>query len=447
MADDTRARQPGRPGERQRYDSGMLTTLDLRGCGVDVADRLPAPSAPGEDVAEAVGAIIDEVRRDGDEALRRCSIRFDKVALDQIRLDPAEATRALGAISTELRAALEQAWERIVAYHAHEPSPVKPLDAGGVRVTHRDVPVERAGCYAPGGRARYPSSVLMCAAPARVAGVGELALCVPPASDGKIDDATLAAAAVAGIDEIYPLGGAQAIAAMALGTASVPRVDVIVGPGNSYVAEAKRQLSGVVGVASAFAGPSEIAVVADASTPPSLAAIDLMVQAEHGPDGMAWLISWDEEVATAIDETLQALVAASPRRDDLEATVRTNGVSCLVDGPEAAMAVANAIAPEHLELLVEDYAELASLVRAAGAVFCGLDAPASLGDYAAGPNHILPTNRSARFSSALRADDFRRHIHVVEVTRAGFESLAQTVETLASVEGLEAHAESVRMRR
>jgi histidinol dehydrogenase len=425
----------------------MLTTLDLRGRGLDVAALLPAPGAPGEDVAEAVRAIIDEVRRDGDVGLRRCSERFDGVVLDEIRLDPSEATRALASIPTELRAALEQAWERIVTYHAHEPSPVRPLDAGGVRVSHRDVPVERAGCYAPGGRARYPSSVLMCAAPARVAGVGQLALCVPPTREGRIDDATLAAAAMAGFDEIYPLGGAQAIAALALGTESVERVDVIVGPGNSYVAEAKRQLSGVVGVASAFAGPSEIVVVADASTPPALAAIDLMVQAEHGPDGMAWLITWDAEVASRIDGALEELVAASPRRGDLESTLASNGVACLVDGPEAAMAVSNLVAPEHLELLVADYDALVEQVAAAGAVFCGIDAPASLGDYAAGPNHILPTNRSARFSSALRAEDFRRHIHVVEVTREGFEALATTVETLATTEGLAAHAESIRMRR
>ena len=312
---------------------------------------------------------------------------------------------------------------------------------------HRDMAVERAGCYAPGGRARYPSSVLMCAAPATVAGVQEIVLCVPPASDGKIDDATLAAAHVAGISEVYAIGGAQAIAAMALGTETINRVDVIVGPGNSYVAEAKRQVSGIVGIASAFAGPSEIVVVADASTPPELAAIDLMVQAEHGPDGLAWLITWDADVAARVDASLQELVAVAPRREDLEATLTSAGIACLVDGPEAAMAVSNIVAPEHLELLVTDYSELVEMVTAAGAVFCGLDAPASLGDYAAGPNHILPTNRSARFSSALRADDFRRHIHIVEVERSGFEELAETVITLAEAEGLDAHAASVRMRR
>jgi histidinol dehydrogenase len=200
-------------------------------------------------------------------------------------------------------------------------------------------------------------------------------------------------------------------------------------------------------VASSFAGPSEIVVIADETTPPDLAAIDLMVQAEHGPDGMAWLVTWNEAVAEAVERSLVQLIAEAPRRADLEATMATSGVTCLVDGPEAAVAVANLVAPEHLELLVEDYTVLLGGIRAAGAVFCGLDAPATLGDYAAGPNHILPTNRSARFSSALRADDFRRHIHVVEVTREGFEALAPVVECLAEAEGLAAHAESIRMRQ
>ena len=425
----------------------MLTTLDLRGLGTEVAASLPAPANPGVDVAEVVAGIIEQVRSEGDAALRRLTQQFDGVLLEDLRLDRRELERGLNAVSPELRKALEAAWSRILAYHGDESAPPGTFDAEGLRVTHLDVAVERAGCYAPGGRARYPSSVLMCAAPARVAGVKELVLCVPPAHGGKIDDATLAAAAIAGFDDVYPLGGAQAIAAMALGTESIARVDVIVGPGNAFVAEAKRQLSGTVGVASSFAGPSEIVVIADASTPPALAAIDLMVQAEHGPDGMAWLVTWDEGVASAVNAELERLVAASVRRSDLESTLASNGVCCLVDDREAALAVSNAVAPEHLELLVEDYAELVKGIRAAGAVFCGIDAPASIGDYAAGPNHILPTNRSARFSSALRADDFRRHIHVVEVSRQGFEALADTVEVLAETEGLIAHADSIRMRR
>ena len=430
-----------------QYDQSMLNTLDLRGLGTAAAQALPAPGAPGGDVAEAVSGIIEEVRAGGDQALLTLTKRFDGVDLDRVRVDKVELTAALSRIPADLRTALETAWTRICAYHAHENKPAGDFSAVGMTISHLDVPVERAGCYAPGGRARYPSSVLMCAGPAVVAGVAEVILCVPPASDGRIDDATLAAAAIAGISEVYAVGGAQAIAAMALGTETIRRVDVIVGPGNSYVAEAKRQLSGTVGVASSFAGPSEIVVIADESTPPELAAIDLMVQAEHGPDGMAWLVTWVPEIGALVDEQLTRLVAKAPRRADLEATMATSGVLCLVDDAASAAAVSNAVAPEHLELLMKDYGVVLGDIRAAGAVFCGIDAPATLGDYAAGPNHILPTNRSARFSSALRADDFRRHIHVVEVDREGFELLAPTVIRLAEAEGLDAHAESIRMRR
>ena len=430
-----------------RYDQWMLKAVDLRGCGLDVASLLPAPSDPGSGVSDAVAEIIEDVRNRGDAALRELTERFDGPDLASPRVDRREIEAARARIPASLRAALETAFQRIVEYHAHEAAPLDPFRSDGIVVEHRDVAVERAGCYAPGGRARYPSSVLMCAAPARVAGVGEIVLCVPPAADGHIDDATLAAAAIAGVDEVYAVGGAQAIAAMALGTDAIRRVDVLVGPGNAYVAEAKRQLSGIVGVASAFAGPSEIVVIADATTPPRLAAIDLMVQAEHGPDGMAWLVTWDEDTAAAVDASLEELIAAAPRRQDLEATMASNGICCLVDDARQAMAVSNIVAPEHLELLVENFGLLAADVRAAGAVFCGIDAPASLGDYAAGPNHILPTNRSARFSSALRADDFRRHIHIVEVSPAGFDAIAPIVIELATAEGLSAHAESIRMRR
>ena len=301
----------------------MLSLLDLRGRGVDVVDALPAPLDPGTDVADAVAAIVNDVRSNGDSAVRRLTAQFDGVTLDQIGLTRDDLERGLAAIGPELRTALEVAWQRILAYHAAEPAPLPPFEADGVTVHHLDLGVDRAGCYAPGGRARYPSSVLMCAAPARVAGVRELVLCVPPAFGGAIDNATLAAAAIAGFDEVYPVGGAQAIAAMALGTESIRRVDVIVGPGNAFVAEAKRQLSGVVGVASSFAGPSEIVVIADESTPQELAAIDLMVQAEHGPDGMAWLVTWDPEVADRVNQALHARCRTQWRLNILSCSSRT----------------------------------------------------------------------------------------------------------------------------
>jgi histidinol dehydrogenase len=286
----------------------------------------------------------------------------------------------------------------------------------------------------------------MCAAPARVAGVGELVLCVPPGPDGAIATETLAAAAIAGIGEVYRVGGAQAVAAMAFGTPSIRPVDVIAGPGNRYVAEAKRQVSGFVGVPSAFTGPSEVVVVADGATPVAWAAIDVVVQAEHGPDGLAWLVTWSPDAADAIEAEVDRLVLSSPRRADLEATLGTGGYVAVVDGPEDALAVANVIAPEHLELLVEGAEALLPLVQRAGAVFLGPYAPASVGDYMAGPNHVLPTARTARFASALRVDDFRTHIHAVSMDAAALSRLAPHVAAIAQAEGLPAHARSVVVR-
>jgi histidinol dehydrogenase len=431
-----------------------LRVLDLRANSAPFDEVLPRPRDPGVDVHQAVADVLQQVRQAGDQAIIDCTQRFDAVDLtDQaygptgLRVPPEEIKAALGRIPDELRVALETAFARIVAYHAHEGTPPDDFESSGVTVAHVPRPVARAGLYAPGGRARYPSTVLMCAAPARVAGVVDIALCVPPASDGRVDDATLAAAAIAGIDEVYRIGGAQAIAALAYGTDSVPKVDVIAGPGNAFVAEAKRQVSGVVGVASAFAGPSEIVVVAGPDTPPEFAAIDLAVQAEHGPDGLAWLVTWDEDVLTAVSAAVDRIVAASPRRADLEATLAASGIACLVATPEDAMAVSNTVAPEHLEIVVSGSADaLVAQVQNAGAVFVGPWAPASLGDYIAGPNHVLPTNRTARFSSALRADDFRKHIHVVSVTPEALEALGPHVITLAETEGLPAHADSIRRR-
>lgn len=424
-----------------------LTRIDLRGFRGDLGSVLPEPSDPGSDVRDVVAEIIARVRSGGDSAVRALTEELDGVVLDDLRVAPSEIEAAFGRIERPLRTALEVAWTRISAYHGHlAPVPPDFVD-GGIRVRHLVRPVERAGCYAPGGRARYPSTVLMCAAPARVAGVKEVALAVPPGPDGRIDDATLAAARVAGVDEVYRIGGAQAIAALAYGTTTVRRVDVVVGPGNRYVAEAKRQVAGAVGVASAFAGPSEVVVVAGPDTRPELAAIDLVVQAEHGPDGVAWLVTWSEALGEAVGREVDRLVAISPRRHDLETTLATGGYLCLVDGPEAAIEVSNHVAPEHLELLFDGAEELLGAVESAGAIFCGPWSPASLGDYIAGPNHVLPTNRTARFASALRADDFCRHLHAVTASEDAIASLGPHVITLATTEGLPAHAESVRLRQ
>ena len=425
-----------------------LTRLDLRGSSGDLAALLPPPVDEQARSSAAVSEILAAVRAGGDAALVELTERFDGVRLDTLAVPADVVAGAVDRVAPELRDALEVAHRRIADYHRHELAASDVFTSEGVTVRPLARPVARAGCYAPGGRARYPSTVLMCATPARVAGVDEVVLCVPPAPDGSVDDATLAAAAIAGVDEVYRVGGAQAVAAMAYGTESIAPVDVIVGPGNRYVAEAKRQVSGVVGVASAFAGPSEVVVVAAPGTRPELAAVDVVVQAEHGPDGQAWLVTWDEALAGAVEAEIDRIVAASSRRADLESTLSTGGYSVLVDGPDAAMAVANVVAPEHLELMVPpDLAgSMVDAVRSAGAVFVGEDAPASLGDYLAGPNHVLPTNRTARFASARRTDDFVRHIHVVTATPAALADLGPRVVALAEAEGLEAHAASIRAR-
>lgn len=424
----------------------MLSFLDLRGVPADKPLHLPRPDLGAEGPVDAVRAILAEVRHRGDEAVRELTERFDGVKLGELRVPEEELTAALERIPAPLREALAEARDAIDAVYRHR-SPLPPrYERGGITVDHLEIPVDRAGVYAPGGRAKYPSSVLMTAVPARVAGVGEVVCTVPPGPDGRLPDEILAAAALAGVDEVYRIGGAQAIAAMAYGTESIPKVDVIVGPGNKYVSIAQREVRGVVGVPAAFAGPSEVVVVADESVPPEWAAMDVIVQAEHGPDGLAWLITWSEKVAREVSEAVARQVELSPRRDDTVSTLDGGGYAVLVDGPEQAMRVSNEIAPEHLELLVDDPDALLRLVRHAGAVFMGRLAPASVGDYIAGPSHVLPTFATARFSSVLGVEDFVRRVHAIGVDQRGIERVAHHVATIADAEGLPAHAESVRLR-
>ena len=426
----------------------MLARLDLRGYGTDIGDRLPRPDLGGAAPVEAVREILAEVKKRGDAALREYTERFDGVTVDQLSIGPAALDEALAATPAELRAALEEARAAILAYHQAQLQDDATHERDGITIRELARPVDRAGVYVPGGRAPLLSTVLMTAIPARVAGVREIVLCSPPGPDGHVPAGILAAAALAGVDEVHPVGGAQAIAALAYGTESIRAVDVIVGPGNVYVATAKREVGaeGAVGLPAAFAGPSEVVVVADETTPPDYAAIDLVVQAEHGPDGLAWLITWSESVADAVSGAVSRLVAESPRRADLEATLDGGGYAVLVDGPEQAAAVFNAIAPEHLELMNSDPESLVPLVQNAGAVFCGVDAPASVGDYVAGPSHVLPTFGTARFSSALRVEDFLKWIHVVSLDEGALARVAPHVAALAEAEGLPAHAESVRLR-
>jgi histidinol dehydrogenase len=427
------------------HDRTVLSRIDLRGVTDLVSALAPVDVVDGP--IDAVREVIDAVRTRGDDALRELTLRFDGCRIDDVRVDPKLTAAALAEVPAELREALTFARDRIRAYHERQiGEPAVAVEGDGISLRELTIPVARAGLYVPGGRAAYPSTVLMTAIPAQVAGVAELALCVPPDAQGAVPAATLAAAALVGVDEVYRVGGAQAIAALAFGTQSIRPVDVIVGPGNQYVALAKREVSGVVGIDS-FAGPSEVVVVADGSAPAEFAAADLLAQAEHGPGGSSVLISWRADVIDATLAALERLAASTSRRNEIVAALEARGRAILVDDAVAAIDAVNAIAPEHLELLTDDPDALVPLVRNAGAVFCGPWAPAAVGDYVAGVNHVLPTARTARFASALRVDTFRKHVHVVHVTEAGLAAVARHVDAIAAAEGLDAHAQSVALRQ
>src|SRR5436190_7753874 len=376
----------------------MLARVDLRG-SADVRAALARPPVDGDGVEAAVAAIIAEVRRGGDAAVRACTERFNGWN-GEIAVSPGEPPAALERLDPALRSALEFARDQIVAWHEVQRGEAPTHLRSGVRVREVVVPVDRVGTYVPGGRAPLASSVLMTALPARVAGVGHVALCTPPRADGTVHDAILAAAALADVDVVYRVGGAQAIAALAYGTETIAAVDVIVGPGNAYVAEAKRQVAADVAI-DGYAGPSEVAIIADNTAPPVLVAADLLAQAEHGPGGACAVITWSESLGADVERALRTrLDDARTATPETESTLRAGGRLVLVDGPEQAVAAANVIAPEHLELMCADAEDLLPLVRNAGAVFVGNDASAVLGDYVAGVNHVLPTGGTARFADA-----------------------------------------------
>lgn len=425
----------------------MLRRIDLRGFEGDLNDVLPRPAPPSGGPVDVVREILADVDTRGDAAVLEYTERFDGVRLASLLVAADEIAAAVDRIEPEVRDALELAADRIAAYHAAQlPADVVVEQPGmSIRGLHRAV--ERAACYVPGGRAVYPSTVLMTVVPARVAGVEQIVVCVPPGPDGHVPDVVLAAASIAGATEVVCAGGAQAIAAVAFGTQTVRPVDVIVGPGNVFVALAKQEVAGRVGVPSSFAGPSEVVVIADGTDPIEYAAVDVILQAEHGPDGLAWLVTWDGDVADSVTASIERLVAEAPRRAEIESTLESSGVVVVTDGPDQAMAVSNFIAPEHLELQTADNEALIALVRNAGAVFAGSHAPASIGDYAAGPSHVLPTNGTARFASALTVHDFMKDLHIVTVEPEGLEALGDAVEVLAGAEGLDAHAASIRLRR
>jgi histidinol dehydrogenase len=423
----------------------MLSRLDLRAGMADLSAVIARPD-PGDDGhLAAVRSIIADVRDRGDAALVELTERYDGCRLDDLRVPATALSDALHGLAPAFREALEFARAQITAYHRTQLPEEVRHEREGIVVRDLLRPVDRAGLYVPGGRAAYPSTVLMTAIPAQIAGVADVALCVPPDKNGDLPPATLAAAALVGVEEVYRVGGAQAIAALAYGTESIAPVDVIVGPGNVFVTLAKREVAGVVGI-EATAGPSELVVIADDSTPAEYIAVDLMAQSEHGPHGAAVLVTWSATLADAVDACLDELVARSPRRGEIEATLREGGKAVLVATPDDAVAVANHIAPEHLQLMNADPEALVPAIRNAGAVFCGRFAPAPVGDYVAGPNHVLPTARTARFSSALRVTHFLKHIHVVSLDEAALARVAPYVTAFADVEGLDAHGQSVRVR-
>jgi histidinol dehydrogenase len=427
----------------------MLRRLDLRDARANLADRLAlglGSAASTDAITATVQEILDSVRRRGDAAVREYTRRFDGPLLDELRVSAAECRQAAEETPAEVRDALVLAAGRISEYHKAQALTAPATYAvAGIEVSEEIRPVDRAGLYVPGGRAAYPSTVLMTAIPARVAGVPERVLCVPPDSEGQVSTVTLAAASLTGVEEVYRVGGAQAIAAMAYGTESIPAVDVIVGPGNAYVDTAKRLVAGagIVGI-DGPAGPSELVVIADESADPIQVALDVAAQAEHGPGGTVYLVSWVAEVLDNIIDAILGYLSSAARADEIQSTLTTGGHAVLVRDAEQACAVANLVAPEHLELMVEHAKDLVPSIRNAGAVF--VDAPTALGDYVAGANHVLPTGRSARFSSALRVDDFRTHMHVITGSAAGLAAVGPAAVTLANAEGLPAHAASVARR-
>jgi histidinol dehydrogenase len=416
---------------RFAWDGGAETAAAIRAWG---AAALPAAEVSG---------IEREVREGGDKAVLELTARFDATEAppSSLLVDADEMDAALDQLDAGLRESLELAAANIraVAEAQVDAEPARVELAQGQTVTVREVAVGAAGIYAPGGRAAYPSSVLMCAVPARVAGVERLALASPPSPDGRVNSLVLAAAALCGIEEVYAMGGAQAIFALAYGTETIPPVDVIAGPGNAWVREAKRAVSGQVGIDS-LAGPSELMLVAGHDTDPEWAALDLCAQAEHGGEGLLVVAAVEEAVLEAIEAACERAAAERPGVGDAPLA--------LVQVPDLsdAIGLANAIAPEHLELLEEDAALLAEGVASAGCVFAGRHGATAFGDYVAGSNHVLPTGGAGRFSGPLGPDTFRRRLATVEVSAAAAAKLAPHVDTLARAEGFPVHGESAMIR-
>ncbi|MBD3635295.1 MAG: histidinol dehydrogenase [Methylophaga sp.] len=399
-------------------------------------------------VTSIVREILAAVKSNGDAAVIEYSRRFDRVTAEtmadlEISLDRAHA--ALKNIPQDQRQALEAAADRVRNYHEHQKQDSwSYTEADGTVLGQQVTPLDRAGLYVPGGKAAYPSSVLMNAIPAKVAGVGELIMVVPT-PDGEVNELVLAAAAVAGVDRIFAIGGAQAVAALAYGTETIPQVDKIVGPGNIFVATAKGMVFGTVGI-DMIAGPSEILVICDGKTDPEWIAMDLFSQAEHDEDAQSILISPDADFLVKVKEAIDRLLPTMERKDIINTSLQNRAALIHVDGMDKAVEVANFIAAEHLELSVDEPMEMAKKIRHAGAIFLGRYTPEALGDYCAGPNHVLPTSRTARFSSPLGVYDFQKRSSLIQVSEQGAQTLGKVASVLARGESLTAHARSAEYR-
>lgn len=399
-------------------------------------------------VSDTVRRVIADITARGDAALLEYTARFDGLELEraaELEIPAQQLTAALGRIGEAHREGLQFAAGRIRDYHQHQlQESWQYRDPQGNLLGQKITPLQRAGIYVPGGKASYPSSVLMNAIPAKVAGVDEIIMAVP-APGGELNDLVLAAAAIAGVDRVFTVGGAQAVAALACGTATIPAVDKIVGPGNIYVAEAKRQVFGRVGI-DMIAGPSEILVICDGSTDPDWVAMDLFSQAEHDENAQAILLCPDAAYLDRVTESVERLLAGMQRADIIRASLTGRGAMILTTDLDEAVAISNRLAPEHLELSVAEPEQLVAGVRNAGAIFMGRFTSEALGDYCAGPNHVLPTARSARFSSPLGVYDFQKRSSLIMCSEEGVQTLGRVASTLARGESLEAHARSAELR-
>lgn len=405
-----------------------------------------ARTIPQTKVEGIVTDIIENVKQNGDKALFEYCEKFDKASLSSLQVSEEEIAAAVAAVEPKFLEILRAAAANITKFHSAQVRNSFVInDESGIVMGQKVIPVDKAGLYVPGGTAAYPSTVLMDAIPAKIAGVKEVVMVTPPNAEGKVADVILAAAYVAGVDKIFKLGGAQAIAALAYGTESVPKVDKIVGPGNAFVAEAKKQVFGTVSI-DMIAGPSEILIVADGTAEPSHLAADLLSQAEHDKMASAVLVTDSEELAKKVSEELERQIPLLSRAEIARVSIDENGKIIVAESLDAAIEIANEIAPEHLELCVDNPFDYLDAIRHAGSIFMGKNCPEALGDYFAGPNHTLPTSGTAKFSSPLSVDDFVKKTQYTYYTRAALEKVAEDVAYFARKEGLTAHAESAIIR-